>query len=136
MLSRFYLGINFVNGPVLVNKVGNPAGALIFAAHELLGTPHAIGREHFMTFVAEHGVIEALLFNEFALFSRRIGADADYLDATLFELPEFITESLAFNGSAGGAGLGEKPQYDLPAAEVLQGNQLFIGIGQGEIGGG
>jgi hypothetical protein len=73
-----------------------------------------------VAFIAEHGIIEALFFDEFALFGRWISADAYNLNVSLLEFPEFITESLAFNGSAGGAGLGEEPQHDLPAAEVLQ----------------
>jgi hypothetical protein len=89
-----------------------------------------------MAFVAEHGIIEALLFDELALPGRRIGADAYDLNVPLFEFPEFITESLAFNSSARGAGFGKEPQHNLPTAEVFQGNKIFIGVGQGKIWGG
>jgi hypothetical protein len=73
-----------------------------------------------MAFITQHGVGEALFFNEFALLCRWIGAGADNLNAPLFEFLEFITESLAFDGSARGAGFGEEPQDNLPAPEVLQ----------------
>jgi hypothetical protein len=86
-----------------------------------------------MAYVTQHGVGEALFLNEFALFFGGVSTGADNLDTLLFEFLEFITESLTFDGSAGGTGFREEPQYDLSAPEVLQGNQILIGVRQREV---
>lgn len=135
MFRRLHLGLDLVDGAILINKVGGPVGAFVFPAHELLGTPHAVGGEHIVALVAQHGEGEVVFLHKLLLFLRRISADADDLNAPLRILPEFITESLALGDSAGGIGLGEEPQDQFPALEVAQGHRLSIGIGEGEIGG-
>ena len=134
MVGRLHLGIDPVNSSILIDEICDPASSLILATHELFGSPHAVGGQHFMALIAQHGVIEALFLHELALFYGWVSADAYNLDALLFEFLEFITESLTLDGSARGAGFGEKPQDNFPAPEVFQGNQILVGIRQGEIG--
>jgi hypothetical protein len=87
-----------------------------------------------MALIAEHGVGEAVFLNELFLLGGWIGTHTDDPDTPFLELLEFVTESLALDGSAGGAGFGKEPQDDLMTAEVLEGNEVFIGVRQGEVG--
>ena len=135
MLLGFHLGIDLVDCATLINKVGHPADPLVFPAQEFLGTPHTVGGEHVVALIAQHGEGEIVLLYKFLLLLRRISADTDDLNAPLRVLLEFITESLALGDSAGGTGFGEEPQDQLTALEVAQGHRLFIGIGEGKIGG-
>ena len=135
MDGRLHLGIDLVDGPVPINQVGDPMGALVLPAHELLGTPHAVGGKHVVALVAQQGKGEVVFLHKFLLLLRGISTDTGDLNAPFRVFPEFSTESLALGDSAGGVGLGEKPQDQPAAFEIAQGDRLSIGVGQGEGGG-
>jgi hypothetical protein len=135
MSRRLDLGVDLMDGAILIDKVGYPAGALILATHKLLEPPDAISGQHLVVFITEHGICETLFLHELALFGGRIGTNADNLNVSFLEFPEFITESLTFDGSARGIGFGEEPENHFLPPEVLEGYRFFISIRQGKIRG-
>ena len=71
-----------------------------------------------MALIAQQRIGEIVLGVKLFLFGRGVGADANNLDARLFKLLEFITESLAFDDSARRVGFGKKPDHQLAALQV------------------
>jgi len=81
MARRFHLGVDFGDPALLIDEVGDAVDALELAAHEFLGSPNAVSLEHIPALVAQQGVGESVFLGEFALFGRRVRADAHDADA-------------------------------------------------------
>ncbi len=62
-----------------------------------------------MAFITQQGILKFVLLHKFELPSRWIGANTNYLNTSIGEFLEFITESRSLNGSTGSHGFGEKP---------------------------
>ena len=77
------LGIGFEDGTLFIDQVGDAVDALVLVAGHFLGAPGTVGLEHFMAFIAEQGIREAVFILEAFLALRWIGADANYLDTVV-----------------------------------------------------
>ena len=83
MPGGFDFGIDFEDGAVFIDQVSDPVDTLVLVAGHFLGAPGTVGLEHFVAFIAEQGVGEAVFFLEAFLSLRGIGADTNYLDAVV-----------------------------------------------------
>src|SRR4029453_10737473 len=75
---------------------------------------------------------EAVLLGERLVLLGRIERGAQDLCARLFELWGSVTEPLAFRPSTRGEGLGEPPEHDPTAPQILQGDGVPVLVRKGE----
>jgi len=90
------------------------------AAHEFLGTPHAVVFDHFARGIASQRKIQFLFGFEFRQCRFRIGADAQDHGVQLVEFFLCVAKLGRFGGSTRSVGFGEEKQHDAFAREVLQ----------------
>jgi hypothetical protein len=95
-------------------------GARENAAHEFLGTPDAVGFDHFAGWIANQRKIQLLFGLEFGERGFGIGAGAENYRVQLVEFFLCVTKLGRFGGSTGSVGFGEEKQNDAFAREVLQ----------------
>ena len=91
-----------------------------YSPHELLGTPRAIGFDHFVGRIAEQRKIEFLLGFEFRLggFGIRAGTEDHHIQLVKFFL--CVTKLGRFGGSTRRVCLGIEKEDDALAAEISQ----------------
>ncbi len=98
-----------MDNAISIDQVSNPIDTFVFAASHFLWAPSAVGFEHGMIFIAQHGILKCILLDKFALPGGRIGADAHDLYTCIRKYLEFITESRTFLDSARGRCFWKKP---------------------------
>jgi hypothetical protein len=123
------LGICLEDLPLFVDQVGDSLGV------SRLGViARAVGEAEFTASIAQQWKRKAEFLCESAVGRSVIEARSEDLDLLLGELSGSVTEPLAFDRSARGAGLGIKPEEDFPTAEIPERERFPLVADDREIG--
>jgi hypothetical protein len=129
MVRGLNLGICLEDLSLFVDQVGDSLGV------SRLGViARAVGEAELTAGVAQQREREAELLREGGIGLLIIEARAQDLDLLLREFLGSVPEPFAFDRSAGGVGLGIKPEENFPAAEVPQRERLPFVADDREIG--
>ncbi len=121
------LRVSLPDSTVSSNQVADPAR--LTGISRFRGT---VGHGDSEILIAEQIEFELILVVEFPVLGRCIIADTKDDRVPVAQLLDSITEPLPLAGSARCAGSGIEPEYDVLAAEVLQGHLLTILIQEAE----
>jgi len=109
---------NLLDSSVRTNQKSTTYNSFKQTAHELFGTPDAIGFDHFMRGIAEQREIELLFFLEARERSLGISAGAQNCHIVLIEVPLCVTELGRFGRSTRCVGFGKKEQHHALAFKI------------------